>query len=137
MLQASIDGRPPPVSGLFVLQLASSAAEWLSQRQTLVAGNIANASTPGFRAKDLQPFTSILDNSPVQLAVTQPGHIAPSAVETAVARPVEADGADETLSGNTVSLEREMSAVGDINRAYTMNVNIKHVLNQMLLAASK
>ncbi len=39
-----------------LFDLASRQAEWLTIRQQVVAGNIANANTPKFRAKDVTPF---------------------------------------------------------------------------------
>ena len=58
--------------------LASRQAEWLSVRQEVVAGNIANASTPKYLAKDITPFSAVLDNTAMvqHMAVTQPGHMA-------------------------------------------------------------
>ncbi len=42
--------------------LASRQAEWLQVRQQVVTGNIANANTPKFHAKDVTPFQAVLDN---------------------------------------------------------------------------
>ena len=30
---------------------------WLGSRQTVLARNVANANTPGFKADDLEPFS--------------------------------------------------------------------------------
>ena len=43
-----------------LFELASRQAEWLATRQCVVAGNIANANTPGFKAKDVTPFQAVL-----------------------------------------------------------------------------
>jgi flagellar basal-body rod protein FlgB len=42
-------------------QLASRRMEWLSSRQTVIAENIANANTPGYAGRDVQPFEDFLD----------------------------------------------------------------------------
>jgi flagellar basal-body rod protein FlgB len=39
-----------------VLDLAARQASWLLARQNLVAENVANANTPGYRISDLKPF---------------------------------------------------------------------------------
>jgi flagellar basal-body rod protein FlgB len=53
-----------------------------NQRLELVSGNIANASTPGFKAKDLdfasllrKSFDQTVDTSEVPMTVTNTGHL--------------------------------------------------------------
>ena len=42
--------------------LATEKSRWLAARQATVAGNVANANTPGYVAKDIQPFDKVLDD---------------------------------------------------------------------------
>lgn len=121
----------------YVLQLASQSTQWLSARQSLIAGNVANANTPAYRAVDLQPFSAVLDSTQIQMATTSPGHMTPPQDELAAARVVENDTSDETLSGNSVHLEQEMIKLGDVNRAYSMSNNIKRAIHQMMMSALK
>lgn len=58
-----------------LFDLASRQAEWLSVRQQVVAGNIANANTPKFHAKDVTPFEAVLNNQTVGMARTNPAHL--------------------------------------------------------------
>jgi flagellar basal-body rod protein FlgB len=125
------------VSQLYVLQLASQSAQWLSARQSLIASNVANANTPGYRALDLQPFSAVLDSTQVTMVTTNPAHMTPTQEEFASARVVESDSPDETLSGNSVNLEEEMIKLGDVNREYSMGTNIKRAIHQMLMSALK
>ena len=125
------------MSEVYIERLAAQNAQWLTQRQALIAGNVANASTPGYRARDMAPFASLLGGAPIVMATTNPLHMAPSPEEPGAARIVESAPGDETLSGNTVSLEREMTNLGDVNRAYTLNANLKRAFHQMLLATLK
>jgi len=126
------------VSQIYLFQLASQQSKWLTARQTLVADNIANANTPGFRAREIQPFSEILDQTPLTMATTNPAHIAPPEQElTEGARVAESDGWATSVSGNSVSLEQELMKEGDINRSYTMNTNIKRAFHQMMLSALK
>jgi len=126
------------LSQIYLLQLASQQSKWLTARQTLIADNIANANTPGFHARDIQPFSEVLDQTQFSMATTNPAHIAPSEEElTQGARIAESDGWDTSVSGNSVSLEQELMKEGNINRSYTMNSNIKRVFHQMILSALK
>lgn len=121
----------------YVFQLASQRTQWLSARETLIAGNVANANTPGYRSTDLQPFSAVLDSTQVTMATTNPLHMTPTEQELTAARVVENESADETISGNSVHLEDEMMKLGDVNREYTMSTNIKRALHQMIMSSLK
>ena len=64
------------LSGIDLFQVAGDRMRYLTERQTLIARNIANADTPGYKAQDLAPFTPVPapggttapDISPVVLA---------------------------------------------------------------------
>ena len=40
--------------------LASQQNRWLSVRQSVIAQNVANANTPGYRALYVEPFDAVL-----------------------------------------------------------------------------
>lgn len=42
------------------LQTASQRMNWLSERQKVIAENIANADTPDYKARDVESFESYL-----------------------------------------------------------------------------
>jgi flagellar basal-body rod protein FlgB len=125
------------LSQIYLLQLASQQAKWLSARQTMIANNIANANTPGYLAKDIQPFSDVLNQTQITMATTNPLHIVPASEEFEATRSNESDSWDTTVSGNSVSLEQEMMKEGDINRSYTLNNNIKRVFHQMMMSVLK
>jgi flagellar basal-body rod protein FlgB len=122
---------------IYLLQVASQKSEWLSARQTAVASNVANANTPGYRALDVQPFSIVLDNSPLTMAATNPGDIAPAVSPMDSLRQVETDPSEETLSGNTVNLEQQMINLGDVTRDFSMTANIRRAFHQLILSALK
>jgi|SRR5271165_3737802 len=64
-----------PLSSIYLFEVAW--AQWLSVRQTAIAGNVANANTPGYRAVDIQPFAAVLDASPIEMAATSGAHLSP------------------------------------------------------------
>jgi flagellar basal-body rod protein FlgB len=123
---------------IHLFDLASRHNQWLSMRQSVVAGNIANANTPGYRALELQPFEVVLESASLQMAVTERGHMAPDA--TAAAPTNEVGGSrtwDVYRSGNNVNLEQEMIKAGDVNRAYSMNAGVMKAFHRMLLSSTR
>jgi flagellar basal-body rod protein FlgB len=125
------------VGPLYLFELASSQARWLELRQSTIAANVANANTPGFKARDVEPFNKILDAAPVRLALTSPAHIQLSAVDSDTRATTKKDSWDVVHSGNSVSLEQEMTKGGEVNRDYSMNAAIVRSFHRMLLSGVK
>lgn len=121
-----------------VIDLAARQASWLFARENLVAENVANANTPGYKAADLKPFDGALQAATLRLAKTSPRHldIADSDAEPAVDDVSTAkDGT--SLSGNNVSLAWEMLKGNEINRNYSLNAAVVKAFNGMLLQSAK
>ena len=57
---------------VYLFDIASSHAQWLSLRQAAISSNVANANTPAYRAQDIEPFNKMLDSKVVAVAVTDP-----------------------------------------------------------------
>jgi flagellar basal-body rod protein FlgB len=125
------------VGPLYLFELASSQARWLELRQSTIAANVANANTPGFKARDVEPFNKVLDGMPVHLALTSPSHIQLSAGETDTRATAKKDSWEVVHSGNSVSVEQEMIKGGDVNRDYSLNTAIVRSFNRMLLSSAK
>ena len=49
------------LSSVYLFEVGSQKAQWLSARQTAIAANVANANTPGYHAVDIQPFSAVLE----------------------------------------------------------------------------
>ena len=58
--------------------IASQQNRWLSVRQSVLAQNVANVNTPGFKALDVEPFEAVLNSTGIEMRQTQPTHIAPT-----------------------------------------------------------
>jgi len=116
-----------------LFDLASRQAQWLSVRQNVVAGNIANASTPHYAAKDVKPFESVLQQTGVQMAATQPGHFTDVAGAAQVTEVGMLDDAQVQQSGNSVALEKEMMKTGEIKRDYELNTGLVKAFHRMML----
>jgi len=108
--------------GLF--DLAERRLAWADQRQTVLAQNVANANTPGFKPRDLRPFAATLDNASAVTPVrTQPNHLAGTIAPTA---PNEVVDRTQTQSpdGNAVSLEQQLVKVADTETAHSLVTTI-------------
>lgn len=122
---------------MFLFELASRHMTWLAQRQSVIAGNVANADTPGYRAQDVQPFESVLNSTAPSLTVTQPGHFAftQSVTEPSDLQPGKTWGTSH--SGNSVSLESELMKAGESARLMSVDTNIARSFQRMLLTSVK
>ena len=101
----------------FNMDNLKSRLHWLEARQKLVSSNVANASTPGFKSRDLRPFSAEVLNKSVPLAVTNAAHIAsgsPFSDQSALKV-----GSFETMPDkNNISLEDQMTRLADIQIDY-------------------
>ncbi|OWO93801.1 flagellar basal body rod protein FlgB [Rhizobium esperanzae] len=120
-----------------LFDLASRQAEWLTIRQQVVAGNIANANTPKFHAKDVTPFDAVLDRSDITMARTNPAHFSGNDFSDSGDIDVKEAALDQEIgiqeSGNTVGLAEELSKSGDIKRQYDLNTSLVSSFNRMML----
>jgi len=88
-----------------------AALTYHRERHTVLAGNIANLDTPGYRSADL---VRQVQGDPSSLAVSEPGHIASAAGPDFVTS-LDDSGKLQSPDGNAVSLERELAKI-DANR---------------------
>ena len=111
---------------------------WLSQRQELLAQNVANGNTPGYQPRDLKPldFKQMLGQSPGQLplAVTQPGQMT-GTLDAAGFGSVPDKQVTVAQAGNGVSLEDEMFKVSTTASEYQLTTGLYRQHYLMLKAA--
>lgn len=90
---------------LKILDMASAMARYAANRHQVLAQNISNADTNGYRAKDLEPFSDIVKRATGTLSESA----AARALDDSSWRVIEssAKGA-ASPNGNTVSLEDQM-----------------------------
>jgi len=123
------------------LDFQAQALVLRSERQRLIASNIANADTPGYVARDmdfaqaLRRATGTLESAPT-LAVSQPGHIGPRAGAGAsgTADLRYATASQTNLDRNTVDMDRERASFADNSVKYEatlrfINGNVRTVLS--------
>ncbi|MBP6634020.1 MAG: hypothetical protein KBG28_12580 [Kofleriaceae bacterium] len=83
------------------------------ERHAVLAGNVANLDTPGYRPADLERAPT--PAGAVTLDQTRPGHLALPGGDAARVVTFDDGGALSGPDGNAVSLERELAKV-DANR---------------------
>jgi flagellar basal-body rod protein FlgB len=115
-----------------LFELTSKQAHWLSVRQSVVAGNIANANTPGYASREVTAFQAVLDQTATRMAVTHPGHIQEDALRSSV-RAGSGDDVEVLPSGNSVNLPDEMTKTGEIKRMYELNTGMVKAFHKMML----
>jgi flagellar basal-body rod protein FlgB len=111
--------------------------QWLAVRQNAIAGNIANANTPGFRAQDVQPFDAALEQARLTASATQVGHLTSGPSDAPVTELRRGSPWEVTHSGNNISLEQELLKAGEVSRAYRLNTSVAKVFHRMLLMSSR
>jgi flagellar basal-body rod protein FlgB len=113
---------------------------YLSERQKVIAQNVANADTPDYQPHDLKPFTfqgsmeaqatgQAYRGGPVaqptqgvQMMATSAAHMAPSKPASLWRAPTSADS-ETTLDGNGVTLEDQMLKMTDARMNYDAAVS--------------
>jgi len=107
--------------------LLRARLDQLSQRQRLIAENIANASTPGYRPRDIDAggfermLASAAGNRGLSMARTHPGHMAPGG-GTAPARIVTRDDSETTIDGNAVVIEEQMARAAETRMQFETGI---------------
>jgi flagellar basal-body rod protein FlgB len=94
-----------------------------SERQRLLASNIANADTPGYVARDMnfaRALQQATGGAPAArtLATSQPGHIAGSVAGGGAAALEYATASQTNLDRNTVDMDRERANFADNSVRY-------------------
>jgi flagellar basal-body rod protein FlgB len=102
------------ISDLPIFSMLRTRMNWHQERQRLLAENVANADTPGFRPRDLAPLDFGRQvqqaSGQLQLALTSPSHLSGSGGTGRFA--TERQGKyDVRPAGNAVNLEDEMMKV--------------------------
>ena len=120
-----------------LFNIISRHSQWLAVRQNAIAGNIANANTPGFRAQDVQPFEMAVEQARLAMAATQPGHQTAGPAGAPATELRRGEPWEVTYSGNNVSLEQELLKAGEVNRAFRLNTSVAKVFHRLILSSSR
>ena len=122
--------------------LLRSRLDQLSERQRLISENIANASTPGYRPRDVDTsgfermVASAAGGGGLQMARTKAGHMSPGG-GGGQARVITRDDSETTIDGNAVVLEEQMSAAAQTRMEFETGIALYQKGLQLLRMAAR
>ena len=90
-----------------------------------------------FKARDVEPFKDVLEQTQLTMAATNPKHLEIDASGIAATALRKDAVTEQNHSKNTVSLEEEMVKSGEINRQFSLNTSIVKAFHRMMLSAVK
>ena len=108
---------------LDIFRMSSSMAAHAGKRQAVVAQNVANADTPGYKARRLPSFSEVVDTPPVRQKATRARHLHGAGPIQANVR-IATERGDPSPDGNTVSVEREMLEAVNVKREHDRALTI-------------
>ena len=111
------------ISKMPLFQALSQKMKWHQTRQTLLAENVANAETPGYRGQDLKQFkfedhVKQLQPSGLSTSTTNAQHINVASIQTGGFGASKMNSFEITPEGNRVVLEDEMMKVASNQMEY-------------------
>lgn len=135
------------LNSLPLMQSVVKRMKWLTENQDVVAQNIANADTPGYKAKALKEpdFQALLRQTEAaagprrpsapagatagRMATTHAGHLSPAITTSDDNRLYEPETFETGPDGNNVALEEQLMAVAKNQMDYSLMTRLyrKHV----------
>ncbi len=126
------------VGDMPLIGMLKTRMHWHQSRQKLLAENVSNADTPGFKPRDLKSPTfspaGAQVSSGVRLEQTAAGHIASQPMRGGE-DPRNARRFETTPSGNAVNLEDEMLKAAQNQSDYALAASLYQKSLQMLRTA--
>ncbi|MDN3919816.1 flagellar basal body rod protein FlgB [Roseateles violae] len=123
------------------LNFQTQALALRSERQRLLASNIANADTPGYQARDIDFARALREATggaavPGAMTTTRAGHIAPPAGARSDAEKLYSTAAQTNLDSNSVDMDRERANFADNSVKYEatlrfINASVRTTLDSM------
>jgi flagellar basal-body rod protein FlgB len=116
-------------SNIRLMSLMKVKMAWDSENQDVLAQNIANADTPGYRAKELKKLDfdhmAMAESHRLKMRATAPSHIDGSKMETGEFRVDKSRKTYETSPvKNSVAIEEQMAAMAKNNTDYQLVTNL-------------
>lgn len=122
-----------------VFGIHEEAVKLRARRAEVLASNLANADTPGYKARDFD-FRSMLRKEmqpAVRLASTRAGHISPDRGLVASTQMAYRIPQQASLDGNSVEVEREQAAFSANAMRYQASLSFLNSRIKGLLTAIK
>tara|TARA_R110002012_G_scaffold41259_4_gene113056 strand:- start:5442 stop:5849 length:408 start_codon:yes stop_codon:yes gene_type:complete len=117
------------ITNLTLMNMAQQKLNWLSERQSVLSQNIANADSPSYRSQDLTPIDfkqQVEQVSKLPVAVTEGSHLTGTASrgDYRIDKSSYKDVYEASPNGNGVILEEQMIAVQDTKLQYDLALNL-------------
>ncbi len=111
-----------------LMDLLMQKMSYLNQKQAVHAENVANADTPGYKARQLVPFTfgDAMKQANIGMATTDPRHIIPASMAGVNSKTVNAPTYETTPTGNSVDSEGQMMEVSKTAVEYKEITSLYH-----------
>ncbi len=115
------------LEGINLFRLAGGRMQYLAERQTVIARNIANADTAGYVSRDLVPFDSAMAGGAttgtatgLSMARTCADHLGGTTTAATNMVSTTTAGYSEKPDGNGVSIEEQMIKAADNTNAFAL-----------------
>jgi flagellar basal-body rod protein FlgB len=133
------------MTDLPLVSILKTRMHWQQSRQKLIAENVSNSDTPGFKPKDLKEIstrggqaggTDMRLSMGVAMTQTSPLHLAAGGLEASSGTPEMTSRFETQPSGNGVNLETEMVKAADNQADYQLAVSLYQKSLAMLRTAA-
>lgn len=118
---------------LELTRMAQALASQSGARMAVIAENVANADTPGYKAKDVPVFAEVYEEAGLEMRSTRPGHV--SAPSSSAAPIPDTVRGHESPNGNSVSLEAEMVKSVEARQSHDMALAIYRATSDVIRAS--
>ncbi len=116
-----------------LISMITSRMAWLGRRQQVLAHNVANSDTPGFRPLDVKPldFHGLAQSEArrVELSATDGRHLAGRRPAPRFREETQEQTHETSPAGNAVVIEEQLAKVAETVMDYQLMTNLyrKHV----------
>jgi flagellar basal-body rod protein FlgB len=117
-----------------ISKMARALAAHAGARLGLIARNVAQADTPGYKAVDLQSFAEVWQASgDTAMRATRPGHFTDAG--RMMDPVIRSDGGAMSPDGNTVSLPHEMVKSVEVRQQHDMALAVYRNASEIVRAS--
>jgi flagellar basal-body rod protein FlgB len=112
-----------------LFSMLSQRLGWLNERTKVLAENVANVDTPGYRPKDLKQTSfdqMVRGASSFQMAQTSGKHLGSPAGSSSSTRLDRPKPIETTLSGNSVTLDTELLKISETAGYHELATSLYH-----------
>jgi flagellar basal-body rod protein FlgB len=123
------------MTDLAIFSIGHARSRWLATRAAVIANNVANVDTPGFRPSDVGSF--LHEMKAVELRRSHSGHLKNPSLVGGEFGIEPRSVSPEKHSGNRVSIESEMAQLGQTRSQQALATGIVGAFHRMLMASTK